>query len=436
MSNAPNKLNKPNKRSKLGLMVLEPRWMFDGAGAATGAHAHADAAALALIPVVPAPVEVRAANPVLDGGKLEAVFIDTSLPNYQTLEAAVKPGVAIEELASGQSGLAQMAAWAGTHSGYDSISIISPGAEAQIQIGHDSLTDAGIATPVAQAELAEIGAALKPGGEFLLYGSDVTASADGQQLVKELGAATGATVGAFSDHTDPTGIDGNWTLDSSTGAIQLQGADPTLNGGKTEVVFIDTSVADYRTLVAGVSPGIEIELIDGNQDGLAQIAQWAQSHSGYDSISILTHGAEGTLILGTDRLTDAGLSDATVQAELAVIGKVLKPGGDILLYACDVAMGADGKTFIADLAAQTHAEVAASDGLVGAANQGGSWILDDATGAFAAPAFDFSGYRYVLGSASINAGSVAISSSRTFSGSFYVTVKATSPRTTRVPPCR
>jgi large repetitive protein len=127
MSNA---TRKGNKRSKLGLMVLEPRWMFDGAGAATAAHAHPDAAALALIPVVQTPLEVRAVDPALNGGKLEAVFVDTSLPNYQSLEAAVRPGVAIEEIASGQSGLAQMAAWARTHSAYAGVSLISAGAKA------------------------------------------------------------------------------------------------------------------------------------------------------------------------------------------------------------------------------------------------------------------------------------------------------------------
>ena len=130
----------------------------------------------------------------------------------------------------------------------------------------------------------------------------------------------------------------------------VQAADPSLDGGKREVVFIDTSVADYQTLVAGVRAGVEIDLIDGGQSGLAQMAVWAKTHSGYDAIHVLSHGAEGTLILGTDTLTDGNLSDPVRQAELAQIGSALNAGGDLLVYGCDVAKGTDGQQFINDLA--------------------------------------------------------------------------------------
>ena len=127
--------------STLGLMALEPRWMFDGAAAVDAAHAAPDPSAKTLIPNVPAPVQVRAADPAQDSGKKEVVFVDTSVANYQTLEAAVKPGIEIEEIDGGQSGLAQMAKWAETHAGYDSISILSHGTEASVQIGADSVND-------------------------------------------------------------------------------------------------------------------------------------------------------------------------------------------------------------------------------------------------------------------------------------------------------
>ena len=58
------------KRINLGLMALEPRWMFDGAAVVDAAHAAPDAAAKALIPDAPAPVQ--------DCGKLEVVFVDTT----------------------------------------------------------------------------------------------------------------------------------------------------------------------------------------------------------------------------------------------------------------------------------------------------------------------------------------------------------------------
>jgi sugar lactone lactonase YvrE len=400
------------KRANLGLLALEPRWMFDGAAAADAAHAAPDAAAKALIPDAPAPVQVRAADPIQDSGKKEVVFVDTSVAGYQTLEAAVKPGVEVEEIDGSQSGLAQIAKWAETHTGYDSVTVIGHGTEASLQLGTDTITDASLSNVVTRAELAEIGSAMKSGGQLLIDANGVGQGADGHRLVADIATATGATVGAF---TDSTGQDGNWTLDSSTGAIQVQAADPSLNGGKTEVVFIDTSVADYRTLMAAVKPGIEIELIDGNQGGFAQIAKWADTHTGYDSISILSHGAEGEVKLGTDIITDSSLADASIRAELSQIGHSLTAGGDILLYGCDVAAGADGQKLITDLAAATGADVAASTDATGSTNLGGNWILERTTGSIEATRLsvgDYSGRLVAPFSASgfTTAGTVAVNS--------------------------
>ena len=204
------------RKNNLGLLALEPRWLFDGAAVVDAAHAAPDAGAKALIPVVAAPVQIRAADPAQDGGRKEVVFVVTSLSNYQALEAAVKPGVEIEEIGGGQGGLAQMAKWAETHSGYDSISILSHGAEGAVRIGTDTVTDAQLSDATVKAELAQIGHALKAGGDLLLYGCDVAEGVEGQSLINDLAAATGADVAAS---THVIGQDGDWTLDAATGTI-------------------------------------------------------------------------------------------------------------------------------------------------------------------------------------------------------------------------
>jgi large repetitive protein len=163
-------------------------------------------------------------------------------------------------------------------------------------------------------------------------------------------------------------------------AVVVREADAGLNDGKKEAVIVDTSVADYKTLEAGVKNGIAIIEINGSQDGLAQIANWAENQSGYDAIHILSHGSEGTLNLGTNTLGDTSLSSELVQAELAEIGHALNAGGDLLLYGCDVAAGSDGTQFIADLAAATGADVAASSDATGSADRGGDWVLEGQTG--------------------------------------------------------
>jgi len=64
------------------------------------------------------------------------------------------------------------------------------------------------------------------------------------------------------------------------------------------VIFIDTGIADWQTLVDGAPEGAEVVTLDPSRDGLEQMAQWAQTHSGYDAIHIISQGSEGQVHLG------------------------------------------------------------------------------------------------------------------------------------------
>ncbi|MEI6558828.1 MAG: DUF4347 domain-containing protein [Rhodospirillaceae bacterium] len=434
---------KPGRARGPLMIALEPRYLFDGAGAASvvdAAH-HVNVNVTAPPDTTPdplaqalsshvlsedttagvaAPTQVRAADSGKDGGKKEVAFVDSSAPGYQALVDGVRAGVEVEVIDSGQSGLAQMALWAESHGGYDAIHLISHGTEANLRVGTDSVTSDSLNTDVGRAEMAALGSALKTGGDILIYGCDVAKGADGQQLVAGIAAATGADVAASTDRTGAAAMGGDWTLESATGAIAtplaltaeaqaaydrvlapaheaatadqlalipdvtaptpVRAADPSLNNGQREVVFIDTSVGDYQTLVDGIRAGVEIELIDGGHSGFAQMALWAESHIGYDAIHVMSHGSPGTLRLGTDAVTDASLSTAVSRAELAEIGHALNAGGDLLFYGCDVAKGSDGRQFVADLASATSADIAASTDVTGLAARGANWSLESTTG--------------------------------------------------------
>ncbi|MBP7645224.1 MAG: DUF4347 domain-containing protein [Comamonas sp.] len=160
-------------------------------------------------------------------------------------------------------------------------------------------------------------------------------------------------------------------------AVEVRAANPALDGGTKEVVLVDTSVADYKTLEAGVRDGVGIIEFDGSADGLAQIAAWAATQSNYDAIHILSHGSEGILHLGTTRLDSTSLNSAEIQAELAQLGRALSADGDLLLYGCNVG---DNGALLAGLAQATGADVAASTDLTGAARLGGDWTLEAQVG--------------------------------------------------------
>ena len=162
--------------------------------------------------------------------------------------------------------------------------------------------------------------------------------------------------------------------DAAIAPTQIRTADPTQNNSKKEVAFVDSSVQDYQILIEGIGAGIEIQLIDGVKDGLAQINTWAQTHTDYDAIHILSHGSSGDIHLGTTSLTSANLSQHTT--ELTNIGNSLTADGDILVYGCDVASGQTGMDFIGKLAQATDADIAASDDATGSTSKNGDWVLE------------------------------------------------------------
>jgi hypothetical protein len=159
-------------------------------------------------------------------------------------------------------------------------------------------------------------------------------------------------------------------------AVEVRAAEPAKDQGKKEVVLVDTSLANYKSLEAGVRDGVGIVEFDGSRDGLAQIAQWAANQSGLDAIHILSHGSQGVVNLGTTQLTESSLSSAATQAELAELGRALTADGDLLLYGCDVAVGSGGAKLLDSIAKATGADVAASTDLTGAARLGGNWTLE------------------------------------------------------------
>ena len=154
-------------------------------------------------------------------------------------------------------------------------------------------------------------------------------------------------------------------------------ASPPSTPAPRQIVFIEGNVADYRILADGAQPGVKVVILNPDADGVQQIADYLQQHHGQnlDAVSIVADGADGELQLGTTLLSASTV--ASYQAQLAEIGAALKPGGNLLIYGCDVAQNSAGDAFLGDLAAATGvANIAAASHVVGAAAVGGSFNLD------------------------------------------------------------
>jgi uncharacterized repeat protein (TIGR01451 family) len=163
------------------------------------------------------------------------------------------------------------------------------------------------------------------------------------------------------------------------------------------MLFIESNVPEIAQLIGYVPDDIEVTVLDANADGLRQIALALRGRKSISTIHLITHGAPGSLDLGTLDLNNTQLPVRT--AELATIRNALADDAEILLYGCEVARGWLGKQFVGALSRATGARVAASTGLTGASDRGGDWILEKtsgASGSSAAATLAFPYYRHVL----------------------------------------
>lgn len=142
----------------------------------------------------------------------------------------------------------------------------------------------------------------------------------------------------------------------------------------TRCVFIDETVQNSQTLLAGLEVGDICYRLDRQRDGLHQIATLLAGHQNLETLLIFAHGQPGVVQLGTLTLAEDNLT--RYQDELAAIGQALTPDGGIQLYACDLGRGRKGEAFVAAIEEATGFPCAAASTPVGHANLGGSWALD------------------------------------------------------------
>lgn len=212
--------------------------------------------------------------------------------------------------------------------------------------------------------------------------------------VAELGSVVAASQ-AESRSTAPSTADAAKPADTSktaTEAVKPAAAERASDGlanSATKVLFVDSRVQDYQQIVAAAGADVKVVILDADHDGVKQIADALEGMHDVASISIVSHGDSGLLLLGNTALHAGDMSQ--YQAELGKIGSAMQADGEILLYGCDVGAGSKGQGFIQNLADATGAVVAASTDATGDVAHGGNWDLEIATGALSsAPVLDVS----------------------------------------------
>lgn len=159
----------------------------------------------------------------------------------------------------------------------------------------------------------------------------------------------------------------------------------------TEIVFLDSDLADVESLIQGVSNDATVVLLDPQNDMIEQVSRQLSKRRGLTAVHLVTHGTSGQMIMNKQVIDSKTLLRRA--DEIRDWSVSLSKKADILLYGCDVASGQSGTSFLQNLSRLTGADVAGSVDRTGAGTVAGNdtenrtvsinaanWILEQSTG--------------------------------------------------------
>src|SRR4028119_649453 len=100
----------------------------------------------------------------------------------------------------------------------------------------------------------------------------------------------------------------------------------------SNLIFIDSNVEDYPSLISGISPNAKVIILDKTLDGIEQITEKLAIEQNIAAIHIISHGSPGAIQLGANTLNNSNIE--SFGSQLTQWRKALIPGADILLYGC------------------------------------------------------------------------------------------------------
>ncbi|MEQ1951311.1 DUF4347 domain-containing protein [Mesorhizobium yinganensis] len=145
------------------------------------------------------------------------LFVDPRVADWDTLVRDVASTIRVVLLDTAIDGVAQLASALRGVRDLATIHILSHGAPGDIRIGANGLTAANLA--VYADELSSIGAALRDGGDILVYGCEVGRGAAGRAFVERLADVTGACVAAAEGPVGAAALGGGWNLSTVGGEV-------------------------------------------------------------------------------------------------------------------------------------------------------------------------------------------------------------------------
>ncbi|PCK06170.1 MAG: hypothetical protein COA42_17520, partial [Alteromonadaceae bacterium] len=151
------------------------------------------------------------------------------------------------------------------------------------------------------------------------------------------------------------------------------------NSDQVDIVLVDQALEDQILLKQAAANADHYILFNSATDSAADIitniTDWAlQNQQTISSISILSHGNNGSFQLGFDQITKESIA-ANISLWQKLAGS-MSIDGNIYLYSCEAGKGSEGQALIDTLASVTESNIFASSNITGFKND---WSLEIAS---------------------------------------------------------
>ena len=195
----------------------------------------------------------------------ELVIINSSVADAEEIIDDLDNGVEVLRLGEDTNALEQINDYLDSHNEnqYDTIRIISHGNEGYFVLNGEIIDTAYAAEH--QAEFAALGEHLSADGDLMLYGCNLAANAEGQDLIDMISELIGADIAASTNDTS-NAFDGDWHLEYTTGlvttdAITVEGYDHHLastivtDNSQTALTYALVNIAYDGEIYYRLTPG-------------------------------------------------------------------------------------------------------------------------------------------------------------------------------------
>jgi len=189
--------------------------------------------------------EPEVATPVVNGvvaeSRWELVFVNNDVEDYEQLIADLQGHddnrvLEVVVLESDRDGIEQVSEILADRSNLDAVHFITHGSDGQINLGNSLLDLDSLESN--NTAIQNWASALTEDADLLIYGCNLAATTEGEQLVDSLAQLTGADVAASDDLTGHEDLGGDWDLEYDTGSIE------------TSVAVSEVAQTDYESVLA------------------------------------------------------------------------------------------------------------------------------------------------------------------------------------------